>query len=109
MLKNSHQSDLHFMRDTLELAKAAGAEGNEPFGALLVKNQHIVATGKNHIHTESDPTYHAELGIIRDYCHSSGVTDLSDYTLYTSCEPLLHVCGRDCLGKCWTRCLQFIS
>lgn len=25
MLKNSHQSDLHFMRDTLELAKAAGA------------------------------------------------------------------------------------
>ena len=46
MLKNSHQSDLHFMRDTLELAKAAGAEGNEPFGALLVKNQHIVATGK---------------------------------------------------------------
>ncbi|MCO7151763.1 nucleoside deaminase [Vagococcus lutrae] len=93
MLKNSHRSDLHFMKDALELAKTAAAEGNEPFGALLVKNQHIVATGKNHIHTENDPTYHAELGIIREYCHSSGVTDLSDYTLYTSCEPCCMCAG----------------
>ncbi|WP_272581289.1 nucleoside deaminase [Providencia sp. PROV266] len=44
-------------------------------------------TGENHIYTESDPTYHAELGLIRQFCSEQKVTDLSHYTLYTSCEP----------------------
>ena len=78
---------LQFMELALALAASAAKKGNEPFGAILVKNNQVVMTGENHIHTKSEPTYHAELGIIRQYCSDNKIMDLSDYTLYTSCEP----------------------
>ncbi|EOL47129.1 nucleoside deaminase [Enterococcus caccae] len=89
MVANNKQEQLDekFMKQALELAKDAAKKGNEPFGALLVKDNKVVLTGENQIHTESDPTYHAELGIIRDFCSSQKISDLSEYTLYTSCEP----------------------
>ncbi|WP_207694162.1 hypothetical protein DOK67_0001892 [Enterococcus sp. DIV0212c] len=91
--KEQEHLDAKFMKQALELAKAAAKHGNEPFGALLVKGDKVVLTGENQIHTESDPTYHAELGIIRDFCSSKKITDLSDYTLYTSCEPCCMCAG----------------
>lgn len=79
--------DIQFMKQALALATSAAKKGNEPFGAILVKNNQVVMTGENHIHTQSDPTYHAELGLIRQYCSKHKIMDLSSYTLYTSCEP----------------------
>lgn len=90
---NQEQLDEKFMKQALELAKDAAKKGNEPFGALLVKDNKVVLTGENQIHTESDPTYHAELGIIRDFCSSKKISDLSEYTLYTSCEPCCMCAG----------------
>ncbi|MDP8214171.1 MAG: nucleoside deaminase [Candidatus Euphemobacter frigidus] len=81
------KEDEKFIRLAFEQARKAVEAGNEPFGAVLVKDGEVVAFGQNKINTESDPTYHAETGLIRDYCHEAKVTDLSDYTLYTSCEP----------------------
>ena len=80
-------SEDFFMKRALEIAEASKNNGNEPFGAILVKNNKIVKEGRNQIHTNSDPTNHAELGLIRDFCRETGLTDLSEYTLYTSCEP----------------------
>ena len=34
-----------------------------------------------------DPTFHGEAGLIRRFCAEKGITDLRDYTLYSSCEP----------------------
>ena len=76
-----------FIKRAMELAREAVLEGNEPYGALLVRDGAVIAEGKNQINTRHDPTYHAELGLIRDYCQKSGVTDLSDCTLYSNCEP----------------------
>lgn len=90
MTNHEHEK---FMRLAFEQARQAVEEGNEPFGAVLVKDGEVVATGQNKINTESDPTYHAETGLIRDYCHSTGITDLSEYTLYTSCEPCVMCAG----------------
>lgn len=81
------ENDIFFMKHALTLAQLSKERGNEPFGAILVKNNVIVKEGNNQVHTETDPTNHAELGLIRDYCRETGITDLSDYTLYTSCEP----------------------
>ena len=47
----------------------------------------VVATGCNGIYTRGDRTAHAELTLVQEYCRSAGVTDLSAYTLYSSCEP----------------------
>lgn len=86
-------TDERWMRRALELAREAAQEGDEPFGALLVRDNQPVMEGKNRIYTAHDPTYHAELGLIRDFCAKTGVTDLSAYTLYSSCEPCFMCSG----------------
>ena len=55
--------------------------------AVLVKNGKIVFTNENQIYTRHDPTFHGEAGLIREFCAKTSITDLHDYTLYSSCEP----------------------
>lgn len=76
-----------FMKRAIELSAAAVEHGNEPFGAVLVKDGEIVYENENQIYTKHDPTFHAEMGLIRRFCEETGETDLSEYTLYSSCEP----------------------
>ncbi len=76
-----------FMKRAIELSAAAVEHGNEPFGAVLVKDGKIVYENENQIYTEHDPSFHAEMGLIRRFCEETGETDLSEYTLYSSCEP----------------------
>jgi tRNA(Arg) A34 adenosine deaminase TadA len=85
--------DSFFMKKAIELSKDAVAHGNEPFGALLVKDGEIVFTNENQIFTQHDPTYHAEAGLIRNFCAETGITDLREYTLYSSCEPCFMCSG----------------
>ena len=82
-----------FMEKAIALSASAVANGNEPFGAVLVKNGEIVYTNENQIYTKHDPTFHAEAGLIRRFCEETGITDLSEYTLYSSCEPCFMCCG----------------
>ena len=82
-----------FVEKAIELAESAVEHGNEPFGALLVKNGEVVYTNENQIYTRHDPTFHAEAGLIRRFCEETGITDLSEYTLYSNCEPCFMCCG----------------
>ena len=66
-----------FMKRAIELSKAAVEHGNEPFGAVLVKDGEIVFTNENQIYTMHDPTFHGEAGLIRRFCAETGITDLS--------------------------------
>lgn len=91
--------DERFMREAIRLSEQAVAHGNEPFGALLVKDNEIVFTNENQIYTGSDPTYHAEAGLLRNFCAAERITDLTDYTLYSSCEPCFMCCG----AMVWTK------
>ena len=85
--------DEFFMLKAIELSKAAVEHGNEPFGALLVKDDNIVFTNENRIYTMHDPTFHGEMGLIRRFCEETGITDLREYTLYSSCEPCFMCSG----------------
>ena len=76
-----------FMKIAINLALQARQNDNEPFGAILVHNGEIVMENENEIHSLFDPTCHAELGLISKFCRKNKITDLSDYVLYTSCEP----------------------
>lgn len=82
-----------FMQKAIELSRLAVAHGNEPFGAVLVKDGEIVFTNENQIYTRHDPTFHGEAGLIREFCAQTGVTDLRDYAMYTSCEPCFMCSG----------------
>lgn len=82
-----------FMRQAISLAKSAVEHGNEPFGAVLVRNGEVVYTNENQIYTRKDPTFHAELGLLRQFSEETAVSDLSEYTLYSSCEPCYMCAG----------------
>ena len=87
------QQDEKFMAIAIQMAFNARKAGNEPFGAILVKQDEIVMYGENKINSFCDPTHHAEIGLIRTYCTEHNIFDLSDYTLYTSCEPCVMCTG----------------
>lgn len=59
-----------------------------PFGAVIVdQDGNIISTGSNQVLKNNDPTAHAEVMAIRNACAKLNTYDLSDYILYTSCEP----------------------
>jgi guanine deaminase len=58
-----------------------------PFGAVIVKNDSIVAEGANRVTATNDPTAHAEVVAIRAACIKLGVFELTGCEIYTSCEP----------------------
>ena len=58
-----------------------------PFGAVVVKDNTVVATGWNNVTSSNDPTAHAEVTAIRNACKKLNTFDLSGCELYTSCEP----------------------
>ena len=88
----SSQDEL-FMKRAIELSAAAVEHGNEPFGAVLVKDGEIVFENENQIYSRHDPTFHGEEGLIRRFCEKRGICDLRDYTLYSSCEPCFMCSG----------------
>ena len=85
--------DEQFMQEAIRLSALAVEHGNEPFGAVLVKDGQIVCTNENQIYTATDPTFHAEAGLLRKFFAQTHITDLSEYTLYSSCEPCFMCSG----------------
>lgn len=76
-----------FMRKAIGLSIENVKNGGGPFGAVIVKNGEIIATGTNRVTANNDPTAHAEVSAIREACRKLGTFDLSGCEIYTSCEP----------------------
>lgn len=79
--------NLKFMRKAIALSIANVAKGGGPFGAVIVKDGKIIATGVNKVVSHNDPTAHAEVNAIRKAAKKSGTFDLAGCDIYTSCEP----------------------
>lgn len=77
------------LKKALEEAKKGVELGDGgPFGAVIVdRDGNIVSSGHNMVLTEKDPTAHAEVTAIRNACKKKNTHDLSDCTIYSSCEP----------------------
>ena len=58
-----------------------------PFGAVIVKDEKVIAESANTVVPENDPTAHAEVSVIRLACKALNTYDLSGCVIYTSCEP----------------------
>ncbi|WP_163140878.1 nucleoside deaminase [Bacillus sp. 22-7] len=77
----------HFMKRAIELAINNVKEGGQPFGAVLVKDQDIIAEGVNELHKKHDVSGHAELLAIRRAQEQFHTNDLAGFTMYASGEP----------------------
>lgn len=75
------------MRKAIELAIENVKNGGGPFGAVIVKDGEIVATGVNRVTANNDPTAHAEVSAIRAACEKIGTFMLDGCEIYSSCEP----------------------
>lgn len=93
LVDDTMPEDEAFMREAIRLSRLAVEHGNEPFGAVLVKDGKVVFSNENQIYTKHDPTFHGEAGLIREFCAQTEITDLHEYTLYSSCEPCFMCSG----------------
>ena len=75
------------MQMAIDLSVENVQQGGGPFGAVIVKDGKVVATGVNRVTINNDPTAHAEVSAIRAACQQIGDFRLTGCTCYTSCEP----------------------
>jgi len=76
-----------FMRMAIRLSVSNAKKGGGPFGAVIVKNGKVIASGVNNVIKKNDPTAHAEIEAVRKASKFLKSFDLSGCELYTSCEP----------------------
>jgi tRNA(adenine34) deaminase len=89
MLAGSEQriKDEYWMRVAMSLAEEAEAQGEVPVGAVLVKDNQLLATGFNLSISEHDCSAHAEMACIRAAGKWIENYRLLDTTLYVTLEP----------------------
>ena len=92
-------SDEYFMRQALKLAETAFAEDEVPVGAVIVRNDKIIAKGYNQRETLNDPTAHAEMIAITSAAAAIGDWRLNDCTLYVTLEPCVMCAGAIVLAR----------
>ena len=90
-----------FMQQAIDLAtrNVLTAQGG-PFGAVIVRNGAVIATGTNCVTTTNDPTAHAEVTAIRNACRALNTFQLRGCQIYSSCEP----CPMCLAAIYWARC-----
>ena len=89
-MTNAHE---RFMQIAMQEARRGTAEGNAAVGSVVVRDENLIARGRNLVATQSDPTAHAETVALRNAGAATGHTDFSGCTLYTTFEPCPMCCG----------------
>lgn len=94
----SHQpplsgNDHYWMSQALQQAKLAWQQGEVPVGAVLVKDEQLIAKAYNQPISHCDPSAHAEINVLR-----KGAKKLENYrligtTLYVTLEPCIMCLG----------------
>ena len=80
-------SDEAFIARAFKARNLASAMGDQPYGAIVVRDNKIIGLSPSRVVTEHDPTAHAELAAIRDTAKRIGSRDLSGAILYSSSRP----------------------
>ncbi len=76
-----------FLQLAIDEASRSITQGGGPFGAVIVRDGLVLATGQNRVTLSHDPTAHAEVVAIRAACSAIADHRLSGTVLYASTEP----------------------
>jgi creatinine deaminase len=77
------QYHFDFMAEAIAEAKASIAQGGLPIGAVLTRNNKIIARGHNNRVQEKNVILHGEMSCLRD----AGLTSFHDTVMYTTLSP----------------------
>ena len=91
--------DDRWMEIALTEARAAAAAGEVPVGALIVRDDEILAASGNRTLRDQDPTAHAESIVIRDAAAKLGSWRLERCVLYATLEPCAMCAGAVVLAR----------
>jgi len=91
------------MKVAIEEAKNSFKEGNKGFGAVIAKNGKIIEKAHDTEVTESDPTAHAEMNVIKKACKNYS-TNLSQCSLISTHEP----CPMCTTASIWTKVSEIV-
>jgi tRNA(adenine34) deaminase len=86
-------TDETWMDEALALARAAGARGEVPVGAVVVREGRVIGRGGNAPIAGNDPTAHAEIAALRDAAQAVGNYRLVGCALYSTLEPCAMCAG----------------
>ena len=92
MLTPAYMNPESFMRLALTEAK----EGDAPYGAVIVKDNEVVAVAHNTVRRDNDPSAHAEINVIRSLTAKLKNPSLEGYSIYTTGEPC-PMCATACV------------
>lgn len=81
------------MRAALEEARLAATAGEVPIGAVIVRQEKIIARGQNRVLRDVDPTAHAEIVAMRAAAYAIGNYRLLDCEMYVTLEPCAMCAG----------------
>jgi tRNA(adenine34) deaminase len=87
------------MRRALDEARAAAAEGEVPVGAVVTRDGAVVATGRNRMRLDRDPTAHAEMVAMRGAAAALGTSRLDGCDLWVTLEPCAMCAGAMALAR----------
>ncbi|OAQ52710.1 tRNA-specific adenosine deaminase [Natrinema mahii] len=80
-------TDDSYVRQAIDLAESAVANGNTPFGSLLVVDDAVVRTAENTTLTDDDVSAHPEFKLARWAARELEPSERASCTMYTSTEP----------------------
>ncbi|WP_448272730.1 nucleoside deaminase [Nostoc sp. DSM 114160] len=80
----------------MRLALAEAKKGDAPYGAVIVKDNEVVAVAHNTVNRDNDPSAHAEINAIRSLTAKLKNPSLEGYSIYTTGEPC-PMCATACV------------
>jgi len=81
------EDDRRLMARAFAMRQAALDQGDQPYGAVVVRDGRIIAEAPSRVVTRKDPTAHAEMEAIRDAARALGTNDLRGAVIYASSRP----------------------
>jgi tRNA(Arg) A34 adenosine deaminase TadA len=80
-------NDDQFMQQAFAMKQAATGSGDQPYGAVVVKDGKVVGEGPSRVIGNQDPTAHAEMEAIRDAARTLGTRSLEGCIIYATSRP----------------------
>jgi len=87
LVQPAERTKAAFLARARELRDQAMREGDQAYGAVVVRDGVIVGEGRNYVVLQSDPTAHSELLAVRDAARRLGTLDLSQCDVYSTATP----------------------
>ena len=92
------EAEKHFIAEAARMKREAAASGDQPFGAVVVKDGSIVGYRPSRVIVDHNPDAHAERVALRNAQKRLGINDMTGAVMYSTSRPVQRMpgCPRAC-------------